>query len=130
MLADSDDDLVVKCDNKLVVITWGKYFNGTTVHRLLPPNCLVNNGGFYIDFIFILKYRYLKNIVTVNLDISHTQTILPRPDEFGYYLILLNSQNTWAIKLLAIWPTSFLTRTISKARYQFNQENNQHEELN
>ena len=41
---------------------------------------------FYIDFIFILDiYVYLKNIVnTVNLDISHTQTILPRPDGFGY----------------------------------------------
>ena len=53
---------------------------------------------FYIDFIFILDiYVYLKNIVnTVNLDISHTQTILPRPDGFGYYLILLNSQNTRA----------------------------------
>ena len=103
MLADSDDDLVVKCGNKLVVITWGKYFNGTTVHRLLLPTCLVNNGGFYIDFIFILKYLYLKNIVTVSLDISHCQ------DQMS--LILLNSQNSRAMKLLAIWPTCFRTRT-------------------
>ena len=54
----------------------------------------------------------------INLDMHHATNILPGQAKLGHIGELdrqtFNSQNTLAIKLLALWPTGFTARTVSK----------------